>query len=134
LRPELLASVARFLFESHVRWFDESDDIVLEIEPFQMELIYVCLEASHRAGDATYVKCRIDRASEEVWIGSLQVAVAYRRRGVGREMVQAIEDLAHRIKARAINVYPLPAARGFWRKMGYAPHPHTTRLLCKQLA
>ena len=68
-----------------------------------------------------------------MWIGNLQVAAAYRRRGLGRALVHVAESIAGAMTMRDINVFPLQGSLSFWSKMGYTPKPTMTRVLCKDV-
>ena len=69
-------------------WFDDEDQLVVEQEIRQVRVFYACMQASRRCPDATFLECRLDFDSSEMWIGNLHVAEAYRLRGLGRELVQ----------------------------------------------
>jgi ribosomal protein S18 acetylase RimI-like enzyme len=58
-----------------------------------------------------------------VFVYVLAVAEAYRRKGIGRALFQAIERAAHDFDAEIIQLAVLPAndrAKAFYRSLGYA--------------
>jgi GNAT superfamily N-acetyltransferase len=83
--------------------------------------------------DATFFKLRYHPPHNEMWVYYLQVASSFRRRGLGRRLLQAIECVAHELGVQTISVLPLPHAVSFWKKMGYRQHPDLSRVLTKTL-
>jgi GNAT superfamily N-acetyltransferase len=130
---ETLEAVAQDAFAQSVRVYDDQDTIAIHAGSHQMRLHYKSRRASWPAHSATFVQCRVDEGSDEVWINRLQVSDPLRRQGLGRELVQGVEDTARAIGMSAIAVYPLIDAVGFWESLGYLPDSHRSRVLQKQL-
>ena len=114
-------------------WFNDEDQLVVEQQIRQVRVFYACVQASRGCPDASFLECRLDFDSSEMWIGNLQVAQAYRLRGLGRELVQVAETIAAATQRREINVFPLPSSLDFWRKLGYTKKPRATRVLCNSV-
>jgi GNAT superfamily N-acetyltransferase len=51
------------------------------------------------------------------------VRLAYRRRGIGRELAAALLERAASF-TRLVTVNAAPASTGFWDSLGFAPDPH----------
>ena len=80
------------------------------------------------------MECRIHFDTNHLWIGSLQVSTSFRSRGLGRQLVDAAEEIACEMGVRTVSVLPLLSAQGFWSRMGYRAHPGMARVLSKELA
>jgi GNAT superfamily N-acetyltransferase len=132
-RPESLEAAARLAFASHVRLYDEQDQIIVHAEPHELRLVYLSVRASRQASAATFIQCRVDGECEQMWITSLQVSDALQRQGLGREMVEAAEATAKAMGFSSIKIYPLMDAVGFWKSLGYTPDAHISRVLEKGL-
>jgi GNAT superfamily N-acetyltransferase len=132
-RAETLEAAAQDAFAQSVGVYDEQDTIAIHAGSHQLRLIYKSRRASRRPRSATFVQCRVDEGSDEVWINQLQVSDALRRQGLGRELVQGIESTARAIGMSAIAVYPLFDAVGFWESLGYLPDSNRSRVLQKRL-
>jgi len=112
-------------------WFDQDDPLVVECGVPQVRVFYVSTRASPGSGDTTFLDCRLNFDSREMWVGSIQVAASYRRQGLGQQLVQTAEDIAHAMEIGVVNVFPLTCSEHFWLKMGYTPRPRTARVLWK---
>lgn len=88
----------------------------------------------HGSNDTTHVQFRFDLKYTEMWIGMLEVVGAYQFKGIGREMVRAVESVARKLGLRRINLFPLYSSQKFWLKMGYGAHHCTARVLSKTLS
>ncbi len=114
-------------------WFDQDDPLVVECGAGQVRVCYFSRRASPGSGDTTFLKCRFDFDSSQMWIGSIQVAASYRRQGLGRQLVQTAEEIARAMELGVVNVLPLASSQQFWLKMGYTRNPRTARVLWKRL-
>lgn len=131
--PESLEVAARLAFAKHVRMYDEQDQVIVHVEPHQSRLVYLSVRASRQSGAATFIQCRVDDRCEQMWINSLQVSDALRHQGLGREMVEALEDTARAIGVPTIKVEPLRDAHGFWKSLGYTSDARSLGVLQKQV-
>ncbi len=123
----------RAILRDTFSWFDVVDPLVVEQQIRQIRVFYTCFRASRGSPDATFLECRLDFNSSEMWIGQLQVSVAHRLQGLGGELVRVAERIAAGMEMREINIFPLSGSVDFWRKMGYTMKPRTTRVLCKHV-
>ncbi len=115
-------------------WFNDQDQLVVERRIHQVRIFCNCRRASRGCLDRTILECRLDFNASGMWIGNLQVAAAYRRRGTGRALVQVAERIAGAMTMRDINVFPLQGSLSFWSKMGYTPRPCMARVLFKDVS
>ncbi len=99
----------------------------------EFRIRYATTEFTDRPGNVTQVRLAWRSTLEELWIGYLHVASQFRGRGLGKRLVLASEQLAYRLNARSIQVYPLQSAREFWLDRGFAPHPRTARVVIKRV-
>ena len=115
-------------------WFDQDDDpLVVECGAGQVRVFYLSRRASPGSGDTTFLDCRFNLESSEMWIGSIQVAASYRRQGLGQQLVQMAEEIADAMEIGVVTVFPLTSSQHFWGKMGYTSKPRTARVLWKHL-
>ena len=114
-------------------WFHDQDQLVVERRIHQVRIFCNCERASRGCLDKTFFECWLDFDASGMWIGNLQVAAAYRRRGIGRALVHVAESIAGAMTMRDINVFPLQGSLSFWSKMGYTHKPTMTRVLCKDV-
>ena len=128
-----ICQTARRVLCDGFSWFNDEDQLVVEQQIRQVRVFYACVQASRGCPDATFLECRLDFDSSEMWIGNLQVAEAYRLRGLGRELVQVAETISAATQRREINVFPLPRSLAFWRKLGYTAKTGMTRVLSKDV-
>ena len=115
-------------------WFDDQDQLVVERRIHQVRIFCNCERASRGCLDKTFFECWLDFDASEMWLGNLQVAAAYRRRGIGRALVRMVESIAGAMTMRDINVFPLQGSLSFWSKMGYTPRPCMARVLFKDVS
>jgi GNAT superfamily N-acetyltransferase len=126
-----VAAIMRSSLVEATTCFRQEDSVVVDNRLSQIRLIYICRQASSGPHDATRMECRIHCDSREVWIGTLHVASADRLKGLGRQLVLAVEQMAHKLDLKVIHVLPLASAQRFWENLGYMPHPSTVRVLSK---
>jgi GNAT superfamily N-acetyltransferase len=129
-----VADVMRSSLAEVVDYFHWDDPFAVEPWFSQVRLIYVCQRASCEPHDPTRMECFVHWDSRELWIGGLRVSAAWRLRGLGRQLVTAMENMATRLDLEVIRVFPLASARGFWRMLGYLPRGPTVRVLSKELS
>ncbi len=108
--------------------------IVVEAEHRQWRIACRREGESRRADAPTEMQLRYHPAASALWICTLHVAGSERLTGVGRALLRAAEQVASTVGARAVHVFPIGSAGGFWRRMGYEPHEVTVRVLSKRLA
>lgn len=111
--------------------FSDDDTLVLTKAHRSVRIIYSSARASVAPSDLTEMELRLRHGTEEMWIGSLHVAVPFRRMGLGRQLVEAAEEIARAAGVAVINVFPLYSSRSFWLKMGYRSHLATSGVLSK---
>jgi len=114
-------------------WFDKDDPLIVECGTGQVRVFYLSRRASPGSDATTFLKCRFNLESSQMWIGSIQVAASYRRQGLGRQLVQMAEEIAHAMEIGVVTVFPLTSSQHFWSKMGYTSKPRTARVLWKHL-
>ena len=127
-------ALARSAFREKVSCFDEGDPVVVENGFQQTRILYICVRASGGTSESTFVECRIDFDSRQMWIGALEVSTSFRLQGLGRQLAEAAEEIARQIGIGMVNVFPLPSAQAFWRKMGFRPHPRMARVLSREFS
>ena len=113
-------------------WFGQDDPLVVECGARHVRVFYLSRRASPGSRDTTFLECRFNLESSEMWIASIQVAASYRRQGLGRQLVQMAEEIANAMEIGVVNVFPLTCSQHFWLKMGYTPKPRTARVLWKR--
>ena len=128
-----IRQIVRAILRDALSWFDEDDPLVVEQQIRQVRVSYAPSQASRGSPSATFLECRLDLDSSEMWIGHLQVAVARRWQGLGRELVGVAERIAAALEMREINIFPLSGSVDFWRKMRYIKKPQTPRVFCKHV-
>jgi GNAT superfamily N-acetyltransferase len=94
---------------------------------------YVAAVTSHGQRDATKLHLMVGDDREVIWIRDLRVAEALRGRGLGRQLVRAVERVARELGVSQVMLLPLSQAADFWRKLGYRPAPDMSRVLTKWL-
>ncbi len=97
----------------------------------EVSIRFIASALSDDERDSTYVKLRWCVTSRELWICQLHVTSCLRGQGIGKMLVATSEQLAYRLHARSIHVFPLQPARTFWLGVGYEPHARISRLLTK---
>ena len=69
-----------------------------------------------------------DRYKEELYFRVIMVAQIYRRKGIGKKLVQDIEKLGRKKKLKSIKIIPRDDyARHFFGNLGYKPEGFTWR-------
>lgn len=126
--------VAKSILGEMVRCFDAGDTVIVEPMRRTVRVAYSSARASGGGDDITRLECRVDFQSSQMWIDDLRVARSLRCNGIGRQLVAAAEGIASALGLQTVNVFPLASAEHFWRKMGYAAHPRTARVVTKDLA
>ena len=97
-------------------WLDDDDEIHLVAEDAGAIAGYVWA-ARGLGSDADYIYRR-----RNVFVYVLAVAGPYRRQGIGRQLFEAIEDLAVEDDAEIVQLAVVPtndAARAFYEALGY---------------
>lgn len=140
LLPDSLAAVAHAVFVRRTRrMLSDRTEVVVAAEQPQVRTVSLRMDAAEsstsagKSSVAAQLHCRVDTGAAELWVGSLVIRPALRERGLGRGMVEAVEEFAARVGVPKIKVYPLPQAHGFWRRLGYQPDAVTSRVLVKYL-
>lgn len=128
-----LADIVRSVLRRTVSCFGDDDTLMVERARRSVLITYSPVRASAPPDDLTSMKLRLRRDTHEMWIGSLHVAVPFRSRGLGRELVEAAEEIARATGALIVNALPLYASRPFWLKMGYRRLVCTSRVLSKHV-
>ena len=123
--------VVRIILAEGFSPYDRDDLLVIEGWQRQTSIAYVSTQSSAALGDITGVEFRCSHGAKEMWLGSLRIATPFRLTGLGRQLVGVAETIAREIGMGVINVFPLMSSRLFWEKMGYGPHPHTSRVMRK---
>ena len=113
--------------------FDGGDTLAVKQERRSVHVTYISRRASPDLHDLTFVRFRICVDANEIWIGNLNVAVPLRSLGLGRQLVQVVEETARRAGIPNIRLFPLMPSVAFWEKMGYSPDARAARTLAKVL-
>jgi GNAT superfamily N-acetyltransferase len=129
-----LYKTVRTIFQKGFSCFHRDDLIVVRRDRGQIRIRYVATTISSDPGDITGVQLRLGFDANEMWIGSLTVGAPFRSLGLGKQLAQSVERLARELKLSFIHLFPLVAARSFWSKLGYRPHPRMARVLRKDVA
>jgi len=128
-----MRETVREILSEEFPWFSGSDPLVVEQRIRHLRVFYVCVQASRESSGSTFIECRIRFHSTQMWIGGLQVAASYRRQGLGRQLVRALEEVARVLDVRAVKLYPLPSSQRFWQRLGYRPDAPRAWLLSKNV-
>jgi GNAT superfamily N-acetyltransferase len=125
--------IARKMFECKFPWLDHCDPLVVDGAFSEVRVFYVCTKASI-SDQRTFVDCRFQFDSRQLWIGSMQVAACHRLKRVGRQLVKAAEATANALRMEEVRILPMPSAVDFWLKLHYTPDPRSARVLWNNLA
>ena len=126
-----IGETVRTAFGEAFSYYSEADPLVVEEGKFEIRISYVSLRTSPDPSNVTCVTLHFRFDANEMWIGSLSVAIPFRSNGLGRQLVEAAETIARAIEIPSVMVYPFTSARSFWEKMGYCPHCWRARVLSK---
>lgn len=121
------------VFRKVVSCFSGDDTLVIEKVHRNIRIVYSSKRASVLPSDLTGMELNLCLDTEEMWIGSLHIAVPFRAIGLGRQLVHAAEEVARVTEFRTINVLPIYSTRSFWLKMGYRSHRCTAHVLSKSV-
>ena len=128
-----IGDIARSVLRRTVSCFSDDDTLVVKEAHPNIRVVYSPARASGGPSDPTMIRLCLRRDTAEMWIGSLHVAVPFRSKGLGRQLVQAAEEFARAAGVAIVNVLPLYSSHPFWAKMGYRSHPCTSRVLSKHV-
>lgn len=128
-----IEDIAHHVFRKVVSCFSNDDTLVIEKVHQHIRIVYSSKRASSQPPDSTWMEINLCLDTEEMWIGSLHIAVLFRSIGLGRQLVHAAEEFARETEFRTINVLPVYSTRSFWLKMGYRSHRCTARVLSKSV-
>jgi len=125
--------VVRSAFARTLSCYGSEDSLILDRVSEAVKIAYCSSRASAGPSDQTKMEIGCSFDTGEMWIGSLRVAVPFRSTGLGRELVNAAEEIARSTGMTIVSVLPFDLARPFWLKMGYQPHRCTSRALSKRV-
>jgi GNAT superfamily N-acetyltransferase len=128
-----LRQIACRMFECQLPRFSHRDRLIVEGVFPEVRICYVSLGASNW-DDRTSVDCRFHFDSRHMWIRSIHVPACRRRRGVGRQLVAAVEATAHALGMEEVRLLPMASSVDFWLKLNYAPDSRSARVLWKNPA
>jgi len=128
-----IPAVAASVLCETVCCFEMGDTVLVETGRHGVRVAYTSSRDSRDASDVTRLECRVDLQTSEMWIDDLRVVDSLRSNGIGRQLVAAAERIASALALQTVNVFPLMSAERFWRKMGYASHPRTARVVTKDV-
>ena len=126
--------VVRNVFRQAVSSYGDDDTLVAEKRLRDASITYTSATASAAPWDQTGIALRLHLDTGEMWIDSIRVAVPFRRRGLGTQLVAAAEAIACAAHVTVIHVFPLLAARSFWTRNAYGHHACTSRVLSKRVS
>ncbi len=121
------------VFKKVVSCYSSDNNLIIKKEHQNILIVYSSKGTSSQPSDLTEIELNLCLDKEEMWIGSLHVAVPFRSIGIGRQLVHAAEEVARVIGFKIINVLPVHLTQSFWLKMGYQPHRCTARVLSKSV-
>lgn len=128
-----IEDIVHHVFGKVVSCFSNDDTLVIEKVHQNIRIVYSSKRASSQPPDLTWMELHLCLDTEEMWIGSLRVAVPFRLIGIGRQLVKAAEEVASAIEFGTINVLPIRSSQSFWLKMGYRSHRCTAHVLSKSV-
>jgi GNAT superfamily N-acetyltransferase len=126
-----IEQIVRRVFRWVVSLQSDGDTVVVERGQRDVSITYSSASASAATWDRTGIALRLHLDVGEMWIGSLRVAVRFREKGMGTQLVAAAEAIACAARIEVIHVFPLLGAKPFWIKNGYRDRDGTTRVLSK---
>ena len=128
-----IEDVVHCMLRKVVSCYSIDDSLVIEKVNQNILIVYSSKETSSQPSDLTGMELNLCLDTEEMWIGSLRVAVPFRSIGIGRHLVKTAEEVARAIEFGTINVLPIHSTQSFWLKMGYRTHRSTARVLSKSV-
>ena len=120
-------------FESQLPWFDHRDRLLVDGAFPEVRICYVSPEANN-SDDRIFIDCRLHFNSRQMWIRSIHVPARHRRKGIGRQLVAAVEATANALGMEEVRILPVASSVDFWFDLNYAPDPRSARVLWKNLA
>ncbi|HTV70295.1 MAG TPA: GNAT family N-acetyltransferase [Rhizobiaceae bacterium] len=83
------------------------------------EAAFVCEVDGHAVGSCLFVRHELDPVHELTpWLAGLVVAPAFRRRGIGAQLVEAVEKHARRVGCSELYLYT-DEVEPFYAKLGW---------------
>lgn len=126
-----IEDIARTVLRKAFHFYHDEDTLVLEIAEQSVRIAYSASQVSESPTDLTGIRLSLWFDVQELWIGDLFVSVPFRSKGLGRQLVQAAEMIAHETGIEVVHVFPIHSSQSFWLKLGYVPHRYTARVLSK---
>ena len=131
---ESVTAIVRPVLARTVFCFHEQDALVVEDRLDSIRVAYASACSSGGPQDSTRIECQLCFDTGQMWIGTLHVSVGFRSKGLGRQLVTAVERIASAIGLRMVSGFPLQSSQRFWERMGYRTHPTMARVVTKDLA
>ena len=121
------------IFRNVISCFSRDDPLFVEKVNQNIRIVYSSKRASVLPYDLTGMELQLSLKTREMWISSLHVAVPFRSKGFGRQLVHTAEEVARVTEFETINVLPVLSSQSFWLKMGFRSHRYTARVLSKSM-
>lgn len=128
-----IEDIVHYVFSNVVSCFSSDDTLFVEKVNNNIRVVYFLKRASVLPSDLTGMELKLSLKTREMWISSLHVAVPFRSKGFGRQLVHAAEEVARVTEFETINVLPILSSQSFWSKMGFRSHRCTARVLSKSM-
>jgi len=125
--------IMHYVFSNTVSCFSSDDTLFVEKVNQNIRIVYSSKRASVLPSDLTGMELHLSFDTKGMWISSLHVAVPFRSKGFGRQLVHAAEEVARVTEFETINVLPVLSSQSFWLKMGFRSHRYTARVLSKSM-
>jgi GNAT superfamily N-acetyltransferase len=130
---KLMSHIARVALREHFEPTRAGDHLYVAWGTAALQINYIASRVSTPPGDVTRLDLRCHLDCREMWIRQLHVAMPFRLRGLGTDLVRVAESIAAALGLRAVHTLPLTPARRFWSKLGYVPQERTARVLVKRV-
>lgn len=108
-----IEEVTRLVFATKLPFSSVQDGLDVEIGERSVRVAYSAFQLSDAAGDLTAIRFHLRLDTGALWIGDLHVAKPFRRQGVGRRLVQAVEIVASETRHGRCESVPAPFVRTF---------------------
>ncbi len=128
-----IEDIVHCIIRNVVSCFSRDDTLFVEKVNQNIRIVYSSKQASVLPSDLTGMELQLSLKTREMWISSLHVAVPFRLKGFGRQLVHAAEEVARVTEFETINVLPVLSSQSFWLKMGFRSHRCTARVLSKSM-
>ena len=125
-----ICAIAHRSFSERLNCSEKQHSGRLGLEQHCSQLI-LTYSKSHQSDAESKIHCRFHLKARHARIGAIDVVEHYRRKGIGRQQVAAVEEISRHLEISQVRVLPIPSSIGFWEKLGFLPHESAARILNK---